>query len=300
MSYGGDLKPACAGGDIPVDPDLLVIRWLGTANVELSHRGQVILVNAFIDRGPRYLPIGVEAAQISRLDTIFIGHGHYDHMADVASIALRTGSTVFAPPFAKEKILSQGIPSNQVHQVEDGGIYSLDGFTVKAVLAQHGVAPPYINKIWEAYDSAIPATAEVAALEKSILLKGAWDQAIATQGTFAYLFTFESGYRVIIRDSAGPISNSERALMERIPGTDIALVSYQAQVFAQKQIPETLPLVKLYNPKTFIPIHHDALVPFSLDMGVGPLFMAIRDELPATRSVFPLYLEPLPFNLRDV
>jgi hypothetical protein len=135
-------------------------------------------------------------------------------------------------------------------------------------------------------------------MEDSIMLKGAWDAAIPTQGTFAYLFTFESGYRVIIRDSAGPISNSERTLMAQITGTDIAIVSYQSQVFAQKQIPETLPIVKLYNPKIYIPIHQDALLPILLDMGVGPLFMTIRDELPATKSLFPLYLEPYSFNAK--
>jgi L-ascorbate metabolism protein UlaG (beta-lactamase superfamily) len=299
MVYDGNLLPVCAGGHVPTDPDLLVIRWLGTANIELSHQGQIILVNAFIDRGPRHFPIGIVSEQINRLDAIFIGHGHYDHMSDAATIALRTGSTVFAPPFAHEKILSQGASSNQVRLVADGDIYSFNGFTVQAVLAQHGDFPSYISKIRDAYNSAIPVTTEVAALEKSIMLKGASDPAIITHGTFAYLFTFDSGYRVIIRDSAGPISNSERALMEQIAGTDVAIVSYQAQVFAQKQIPETLPIVKLYNPKTYIPIHHDALVPIALDMGVGPLFMAIRDELPATKSLFPLYLEPCCFNVRN-
>lgn len=168
---------------------------------------------------------------------------------------------------------------------------------VQAVLARHCEFPSYIGKICDAYNEAIPVTAEVASLEESIILKGAFDPDIITKGTFAYLFTFDSGYRVIIRDSAGPITDSERELMERITGTDIAIVSYQAQAFAQKQIPETLPLVKLYNPKAYIPIHHDALVPFALDMGVGQLFMAIRDELPATKSLFPLYLEPIRFNV---
>jgi len=297
MTDNGNLLPACASGHIPTDPDLLVIRWLGTANIELSYQGQIILVNAFIDRGPRHFPIGILSEQIQQLDAIFIGHGHYDHISDAAAVTMKTGASVFAPPFAREKILSQGVSRDQINLVTDGGIYSFNGFTVQAVLAQHCEFPSYIGKICDAYNEAIPPTVEVAALEETIMLKGAWEPDIITQGTFAYLFTFDSGFRVIIRDSAGPITNSERALMERIKGTDIAMVAYQAQVFAQKQIPETLPLVKLYNPKTYIPIHHDALVPWALDMGVGSLFMAIRDELPTTKSLFPLYLEPIRFNI---
>lgn len=295
--YDVKLLPACAGGQMPAHPDQLVIRWLGTANVEFSYRGQIVLVNAFIDRGPRNYPIGIVSEQINRLDALFIGHGHYDHMSDAADIAKRTGTNVFSPPFAHEKILTQGVSPNQIRLVADGGIYGFNGFTVQAVLARHAEFPLYINKIWDAYNLAIPVTREISALEDSIMLKGAWDAAINTQGAFAYLLTFDSGFRVIIRDAAGPITDSERALMEQIKGTDIALISYQAQAFAQTQMPETFPLVKLYNPKTYIPIHHDAFVPICLDMGVGPLFMAIRDELPATKSIFPLYLEPYCFNV---
>jgi L-ascorbate metabolism protein UlaG (beta-lactamase superfamily) len=299
MICNANLLPACAGGHLSTDPERLIVRWLGTANIELYYRGQIILVNAFIDRGPRHLPIGIVPEQINRVDAIFIGHGHYDHMSDAAAIAQKTGATVFAPIFAYEKIISQGASPNQVRLVTDGGIYPFNGFTIQAILARHGDFPPYASKISDAYNSAVPLTAEAAVLEKSIMLKGSWDQAIITLGTFAYLVTFDSGYRVIIRDSAGPISDFERALMRQITKTNVAIVSYQAQVFAQKQIPETLPIVKLYNPKIYIPIHHDALVPFAPDMGVGPLFMAIRDELPATKSIFPLYLEPYCLDVRN-
>lgn len=293
------LLPACAGGMMPADNETLVIRWLGTANVEFSYRGQVILVDAFINRGPRNLPIGIELSQIHRVDAVFIGHGHYDHMSDAADIALTTGADVFAPPYAYEKLLSQGLSAGQVRLVTNGGVYSFKGFTVEAVLAQHGDFPPYVGKIYEASNLAMPVTKEMAEEEDSILLKGAWDAAINTGGTFAYLFTFDTGFRVIIRDSTGPITPSERILMERIGKTDIGLVAYQANTFARIQVPATLPIVKLYNPQTFIPIHHDALVPFALDMGVGPLFMAIRDEMPGTKSIFPLYLEPHCFRVRN-
>ncbi|HUH65005.1 MAG TPA: MBL fold metallo-hydrolase [Syntrophales bacterium] len=295
-----NLLPACAGGVMPNDPDLLIIRWLGTANIELSYRGQIILLNAFIDRGPRHFPIGIVSEQISRLNAIFLGHGHYDHMSDAATIAMRTGCSVFAPPFAYEKILSQGVQQNQVRLVADGDVYSFNGFMVQAILARHCDFPSYISKIRDAFNSAISVTAEIAALEKSVMSKGILDPGIITHGTFAYLLTFGSGYRIIIRDSAGPITDSERALMDQIVRTDVAIVSYQAQVFANKQIPETLPIVKLYNPKTYMPIHHDALPPIALDMGVGPLFMAIREELPATESLFPLYLEPCYFNVTAI
>ncbi len=296
--YNDHLLPASSGGRMPTGDDTLMLRWLGTANVEVSFRGQVLLFDAFIDRGPRNLPIGVELSQIHRADLLFIGHGHYDHMADAAVIAMKTGAEVFAPPYAYEKLLCQGLSDDQVRLVRDGTVYSFNGFTVQAVLARHGDFPPYADKIIEAGNLAMPLTEEMKKREEAILLKGSWEREIIEKGTFAYLLTFGDGFHVIIRDSTGPITRSEEILMRQIVKTDIALIAYQAMAFAQLQVPATLPLIKLYRPKTFIPIHHDALMPFALDMGVGPLFMAMREEIPETKPLFPLYLEPLDFNIK--
>ena len=40
-------KPTSQGGPAPIDRDLLVIRWLGTANEEFAFRDQVILHDAY-------------------------------------------------------------------------------------------------------------------------------------------------------------------------------------------------------------------------------------------------------------
>jgi hypothetical protein len=43
----GYRRPAMLGGPINSDPDVLTVRWLGTANYELSFRDRVLLLDTF-------------------------------------------------------------------------------------------------------------------------------------------------------------------------------------------------------------------------------------------------------------
>jgi hypothetical protein len=54
-----------------------------------------------------------------------------------------------------------------------------------------------------------------------------------------------------------------------------------------------MPLIKLFNPKLYLPAHHDALFGKWLDLGVEPLFTALRDEMKGTKILAPLYRSPI-------
>src|SRR5215510_5198985 len=50
-----------SGGPAPRDPQTLAIRWIGYSNFELAYNGQIILLDAYYDRGPGFVPLGVKA-----------------------------------------------------------------------------------------------------------------------------------------------------------------------------------------------------------------------------------------------
>src|SRR5688500_5564176 len=85
------LTPAAAGGPLAAD-SFITLRWLGTANYELTHGNTVVLLDAYYDRGPRNRPIGLAPSSISRATVIFIGHAHFDHISDAATVARKTGA----------------------------------------------------------------------------------------------------------------------------------------------------------------------------------------------------------------
>jgi L-ascorbate metabolism protein UlaG (beta-lactamase superfamily) len=294
------LIPACVGGPIANDPHLLTLRWFGTVNFELAYRNQVILVNAYINRGPRARPTGVTPGEISRVDALFLDHAHFDHMSDAAQVALQTGTKVFGAQPMVPVLQAKGVPANQIVVINNGDTVRFNGFTVRAILAHHSViSGTNMTNFRNAINAALPPTPEEAVLEAAIDASGSRDPAIAAQGTLAYLFEFDDGFKMILRGSAGPIPVTESAALAEIGPVDLAVVSYQAYYLAQLQIPATLPILELYNPKYYIPNHHDMGKPGTfLDMGLQPLWEEIAVHLPNTEWIEPLYSRPISFNTK--
>ncbi len=289
------LTPAAVGGPMPPE-GLLTLRWLGTTNFEIAYRGQVILLDAYYDRGPRNRPIGFGPKDVRRADAIFVGHAHFDHMSDAAAVGTQTRAKVIGAPTVTDTAISLGLPAAQAVTVRGGEVLKFKGFTVEAILARHSTLDP---AILTAFRKAIALAAgdptnEEAAAEAAIMKRGTFDPKVITEGTIAYLFTFDNGFRLIFRNSAGPITDAERAVMKRIGGrTDVAIVGYIGQYVAKRQIAATLPIIQLYNPRLYLPAHHDEIAGTFIDIGLEPLFMAIRDSLPGTSYLSPLYREPV-------
>jgi L-ascorbate metabolism protein UlaG (beta-lactamase superfamily) len=296
------LAPAAAGGPVPRDDDRLVVRWLGTTNYELSFRNQVILLDTYYDRGPRNRPIGLMPGQVTRADAIFLGHGHFDHMSDASFIASKLGIRAIGGPPTFDKLLAQGLPQGQAVRVTGTGgeLFRFRGFTVEPVLAHHSVLS---GAVIGAFTTAIQTelgtpTAEEAAAEAVVRARGSSSPLIITIGTIAYLFTFDSGFRLIWLDSAGPITDQEIALMKRIGHTDVAIVAYVGHYVQETQIPVTMALVQLFNPRFYLPAHHDEIRDIFPDLGLEPLFLTMRDETDI-KPISLLYRGAVCFNVKS-
>jgi len=293
------LVPTAMGGPILRDPGKIMLRWLSTSNYELVHRGQVFLLDAYFDRGPRNRPTGVVPGEVKQVDAIFIGHGHFDHLSDAAPIAQKTKAKVIGAPITIETAYKLGVPEGQGTAVSGGETLKFKGVTVDAALAQHStLSRDVLDTLGKLYDlDAGPATPEQAAAEKAILEKGTFAPDVITKGTIAYAFTFDTGYKLVWIDSAGPVTDGVRALAQKLGPVDIAIVAYQGHPVAQTQIPVTLELVKVFRPRIFMPAHHDQIFGTFVDLGVEPLFEAIEDALPGTQTIAPLPRRPHCFDI---
>ena len=60
--------PTMLGGPRDPQPDVLTLRWLGTANFELTFGGRVVLLDCFYDRGPRMRPLSFSPKDVVRAD----------------------------------------------------------------------------------------------------------------------------------------------------------------------------------------------------------------------------------------
>jgi L-ascorbate metabolism protein UlaG (beta-lactamase superfamily) len=302
-SDGGDacrsLVPAAMGGPLLTDPGRIVLRWLSTSNYEIVYRGQVFLLDAYFDRGPRNRPTGIVPTEATKADAIFIGHAHFDHMSDAAPIAQRTKAKVVGAPITIQTAVKLGLPEGQGTAVTGGETLKFDGVTVETALAQHStLSRDVLDTLGKLYDlDAGPATPEQTAAERAIAARGTFALDVITKGTIAYGFTFDTGFKIVWIDSAGPVTDGVRALAQTLAPVDIAIVAYQGHPVAQVQIPVTLELVKQFRPRIFIPAHHDQIFGTFVDLGVEPLFEAVQEALPDTQTIAPLHRRPQCFDI---
>lgn len=312
---GGNLErhgtPAMLGGPVEQDPDILTLRWLGTANFEVSQGGRVFLLDCFYDRGPRMRPLGFGPEDVVRATEIFIGHPHYDHISDAARVAKRTGAKVIGHPIASQVVTKEGLPEAQTmgfRGLGDGDLVEFGDYRVRILHGFHLLADedkpdpvPNIGKLREARaaweEDLGPLTPEEQAHADAVQARGSMEKAVLEEATMCMIFEF-GDFKLVYRDSAGPISQEEQAYFETLDGVDAAIVGFIGRPLMRRQLDErTMPLVELYRPKVLMAAHHDDLYPTFLDMATEPLRMAVSHVLPETTTVAPVYLEPIRIHI---
>ena len=302
--------PACiaarlvsAGGGFPKNPHTLAVRWTGFSNYELVYDGHIILLDAYYDRGSFFPPLGVKATDIKKADVILLGHGHLDHMSDAASIGAQTGAMVVGAPVTTEKLMTQPIPARQIKTVtgKGGELLKFHGFTVEPILGRHGEPNAEVSKtMGQALDSVLPQlTPEQKLEDAAIRARGTGGPRVITEGTIAYLITLDDGFRIMYRDSAGVVTDFEKAAMARVGRVDLAITAFRADFLPLFTIPQAQEYLRIYRPDVMMPAHHDAGQVAGKDgiwRSTEPVFQALKDENPNLVTVSRGYREPTCFN----
>jgi L-ascorbate metabolism protein UlaG (beta-lactamase superfamily) len=302
--------PACyatklvsAGGGFPRNPHTLAMRWTGFSNYELVYGGHIILLDAYYDRGSFFPPLGVKAADIKKADVILLGHGHVDHMSDAASIGAQTGAIVIGAPVTTEKLMTQPIPARQIKTVtgKGGELLKFEGFTVEPILGRHGEPNRQVSEVMgKAINSLLPEpTAEQKAEDASIRARGTGGPRVINEGTIAYLITFDDGFRIMYRDSAGVVTDFEKAAMQRIGRVDLAITAFRADYLPALTIGQAMEYLHVYRPDVIMPAHHDGGTTAGHDglwRSTEPVFQALKDDNPNLVTVSRGYREPTCFN----
>jgi L-ascorbate metabolism protein UlaG (beta-lactamase superfamily) len=299
------LMPAAAGGPLPVNQDVIVLRYLGVSNYELTYRDTVILLDAAIDKLSWWAPNGITPEEMTqRVHGIFIGHAHGEHLWDAPAIARTTGAVVVGDGISTRWVNSTGlVPETQVRTVTGSGgeTFKFNGLTVEAVLGHHNVVPSEYMARDRAAAAAItlrgPLTPEEAAHDKR--LNGAVQttaeerERLIKEGTIAYFITLDNGFRLFYTDSAGPTTDAERRIMQGVGGIDVGFIPYYGLELAP---PITMEYIRLFKPAVVLPTHHDGHRNRMLDMPTGPLGLMVREEFPKTKVIAPLLRAPVCIN----
>jgi L-ascorbate metabolism protein UlaG (beta-lactamase superfamily) len=299
------LMPVAAGGPRPANPDVAVIRFLGVANYELAYRDNVILLDAGIDTLSWWESNGVTPEMMTKdVDGILLGHAHGEHLWDAPYIAEKTGALVVADPIAMRWIRGTGrVDDKKMAVVKGAGgeTFKFNGFTVEAVLGHHNVVPGEYMQKDRAAAAAIALKGPLAPEQQAhdrrlggmVPTTPEERERIIKEGTIAYFFTFDNGFTMFYTDSAGPTTDQERKIMQGRPKIDVGFIPYYGGELAG---PITMEYIRLFKPDVMLPTHHDGHRNRMLDMPMGPLGLAIRNEFPKTKAVAPLLRAPVCIN----
>ena len=111
--------------------------FYGHACFSVEIEGKHILFDPFIS--PNEKAAHIDVAQI-KADYILVSHGHEDHIADVESIAKRTGAKLVSNFEIVSWFAKKGIENS--HPMNHGGSWEFDFGTVKYVNAVHSSSFP--------------------------------------------------------------------------------------------------------------------------------------------------------------
>ncbi|MEO8049990.1 MAG: MBL fold metallo-hydrolase [Acidobacteriota bacterium] len=253
-------------------------------------------LDAYFDRGSMFAPLGFKAADVKKADVILIGHGHFDHMSDAASVGAQTGAMVVGAPLTVVKLQTQNLDAKQIRTVtgRGGEVIKFAKFQIEPILGRHGESPANVTSAFNQALKSVtpPMTAEETAEAAAIRSLGTSDPRIREEGTITYLITLDNGFRIIYRDSGGAITEFEKAAMQRIGRVDIAIAAVAADFLPRLTVAQALEYLRLYKPAVYIPAHHDAPLN-GLWRTTEPIFQALKDEDPSLITYSKQYREPV-------
>lgn len=112
--------------------------WLGHSAFWLTIDGRRVLIDPFISGNPL---APVTADQLDA-EVILLSHAHGDHVGDTIAIARRTGALVVCNFEMGSWFMNNGLPAEQVFQVNPGGTYDGDFLSAKWTVAFHSSSFP--------------------------------------------------------------------------------------------------------------------------------------------------------------
>ena len=115
-------------------------RWFGTNAWEIRFGNRTILFDpwltrfdsgAFSGRFDVNTPLSVDEPlldqHMQRADQILIGHGHFDHIADIPYLARKTGAMVIGSETHMNLLRAYGVPEAELVTVKGGENMQFDG-----------------------------------------------------------------------------------------------------------------------------------------------------------------------------
>jgi L-ascorbate metabolism protein UlaG (beta-lactamase superfamily) len=172
-----------------------------------------------------------------KVDQLLIGHGHWDHVADIPAVARRSGAMVVGSETHWHLMRAFGLPDANLVVVKGGEVMAFDGYTLEVFASIHSLGP---NKKFAFPGHLVadpPAPRAIRDLPEG--------------DSLCYLLTIEERFSVFLMSTA----NFDERALAGLPRPDVALV---AAIFRDQIAGYVKRLVSVLDrPPVLLPTHWD-------------------------------------------
>jgi L-ascorbate metabolism protein UlaG (beta-lactamase superfamily) len=105
---------------IPVE-----LEWFGVSTFRLRAGRTVIFLDAYLDRVPAAVPVGLASRDVTAADAVLVGHSHFDHLHGAQFIAARTGARIVGSHETVRLMAQAGVPDEQLTAAGGGELIQL-------------------------------------------------------------------------------------------------------------------------------------------------------------------------------
>jgi L-ascorbate metabolism protein UlaG (beta-lactamase superfamily) len=126
-------------------------RWMGTAHIELSLDGGIVLIDPYVTRASKFSiflrPLEADRASVESytdsLDgvvrAVLVGHTHFDHALDIPALAGRTQAAILGSASLDALLDISGLPGRVTVCRPQERTPAGDGITVTMIPSLHGL-----------------------------------------------------------------------------------------------------------------------------------------------------------------
>lgn len=280
-----------------VRPDRVIFGWLGVSSFAAAIDGHIVLLDAYVHRGPRsrYVPLTVNDVADLAPERIYMGHGHYDHIGDIDQIAERSGALLVGTAEHCSTLRARRAAAGTSAPAPDclalmpaaapaGTVVTtppLGATQVLAVRNPHsafalpaGGARPFIPNInlatvlrGAAVDAGVPDPSTLLCgllrgrLPAGVPIPAPVGGRYPEGGTLLYHFKV-GDFSFVWNDSAAPLRERGRALtpvLKSLAPIDLQLGAVYTVNMLTNGFRDTRDYLTALRPQVFVPTHHDIL-----------------------------------------
>ena len=259
-----------------VNPDKVILSWFSISSLAASFKGHVVLLDTFIDMRedyPNRVPTTLDELVALAPETIFIGHGHFDHADTAGYIAGVTGALVVGTPehCAQVRQDAQNAlgPAATVKCLEVVTPNSAPGAEVRELTVMDNVcitAFKHLHSAAKPPDPTHPYNPMLLIPDPGNLIlhppgPGIAGTSAAGDEGFSILYQFRIGdFGLVWHDTAGPLKEDAPqvfGVMRALAPTDVQIGAILGFNVFTNGLRDTAMYIDALAPKIFVPLHHD-------------------------------------------